>query len=229
MILALIIHTPRSTIPHSLIFSTNTTFPLCQSFHISQSYIRCNISLLRGINSHSNNSSHYSHHCKFDNLFHFLKMIFNVFMIQFIQVFRIYPFSGTGNRIASFNKKHYLCRVPPFFLGLQGTRHPLLSLTIYREVAGCPFQSGLQSHYIPSPCRNSFSILIKTIAGRYKFYLYSTKWAIYTPVPYATHRCDTFTCRQSLYILYHQLIYRTTASMGIVQTTAYGCYSQSHQ
>ena len=39
-----------------------------------------------------------------------------MFVIQFIQVLRIYPFSGTGNRIASFNKKHYLCRVPPFIL-----------------------------------------------------------------------------------------------------------------
>ncbi len=114
------------------------------------------------------------------------------------------------------------------FLGLQDTRHRYLALESIERWPGVTFNRVLHSHYIRSPYRNCFSISIKTVTSHYIFYFYSTKWAIHTPVPHATHRCATFTCRQSLYVLYYQLIQCTTSSMRIVQTTAYGCYSQSH-
>ena len=39
-----------------------------------------------------------------------------MFVIQFYSSPPHLSFQRTGNRIASFNKKHYLCRVPPFIL-----------------------------------------------------------------------------------------------------------------
>lgn len=54
-----------------------------------------------------------------------------MFVIQFYSSPPHLSFQRTGNRIASFNKKHYLCRVPPFIFGVTGHPPPLLSLTIY--------------------------------------------------------------------------------------------------